>query len=202
MQRARCVRIVYRDSYITSFRRLMKNKLVLAALVLLAIGILLFTVSLQHSDVVDSKLVQTSAVTANNGSYSEVYFGEPANLNSSLTFVIPSNHGVYYEIYGVNNYTVNFHAETSFSFVSKGTAVNGTKVAINSVSVPQGQEYVLKVKSTGNSQVMVHTHVVANIFLVEPSSKNIGGPGVMLAMAGSVILAARVSYVYRQMNAI
>ncbi|AKA48917.1 hypothetical protein IX51_07190 [uncultured archaeon] len=202
MQKARCVRIVYRDSYITSFRRMIKNKLVLASFVLISLGIILFAISLQQAQVIDSKLIQTGSVAVDNSSYSSVYFGEPANLNSTLTFVIPSNHAVQYKIYSINNYTVNFHAKTSIALVSEGYAFNGTKVDVKPVSNPQGQEYMMMLKSNNGASFKVYADITANIFLAEPSNKNVGGPGVMFGMVGAVLLAAKISFIYGQLKTI
>ncbi len=197
MQRARQVRIVYRDSYLVSFRRMMKNKLVLASFVLIALGIVLFAASYQNSDVVNSKFIQDKTVTAVNGSYSDVYFVQPARLNSTISFSMSNNNITQYKIYGVDNYSTVYKAKSTTFLVAEGYAANGSTVQIDTNTGNPGQKYVIMVQSVGTNIFPVNVRVTSNIFLVEPSQKNIGGPGVMLGMAGSILLAARVSYIYR-----
>lgn len=200
LQRARYVRIVYRDSYLTTFRKIIRNKLVLASFVLIAIGIALIAVSYQHNDIVHSEFVQESTVSSTNGTFSSVYFNQPARMNVTVQFSMPSNSVAHYDIYGVDNYTTNYQVKSTTFFVTSGYIGNGSTVSIHKITGNQGQKYLVKLQSVGTGNFQVHVVVTSNIYLVEPSQRNIGGPGVMLGMAGAVLLAARISVVYKSIK--
>lgn len=200
MDRPRQVRIVYRDSYTSSLWRFVTSKAVVISVVLIATGLGLFVVSLHYDNVIQSKFIQGSSMTVTNSGSSDFYFSEPAEITSNATFTIPSHSSVNYRLYRVDNYTQNFIAKTSLSLVAQGTAVNNTVVSIGQVYTPQGQEYMFAVNTSGQVPVNAHISVTAMILLTEHSDRYLGGPGIMLGMAGSLIFAASVPSIYRRMK--
>lgn len=200
MDRARQVRIVYRDSYASSLWRFVSSKPVVISVVLIGTGFGLFVASLHYNNIIQSKFVQSDSITVSAQGESNFYFSEPAEIMSNATFTMPVLHSVSYRLYEVDNYSQNFIAKTSLTLIAQGMAVNNSLVSIGQVYNPQGQEYMFSVNTTGQSAFNAHITVTALILLTEHSDRNLGGPGIMVWMAGSLLFAASVPRIYRRMK--
>lgn len=200
MDKARQVRVVYRDSYLTTLRRLLRNKFVIVSMILMLAGVIMFANSLQHNDVIKSKFAQEQVMQVTPNSNTTFYFNEPGYIPSNVSFSIPGANTVFYNIHGVDNYTRGSQEYTYTFGVTSGTASNNSVVKISKTYNPQGQEYILMIHSTNGQSFKVHVSVVAWIFLIEHSDSKIGGPGIIMAVTGAIVLSASVSRIYRSMR--
>lgn len=200
MDRARLVRIVYRDSYLLSLKRFIFSKPVIISVILIGSGISLFATSLQHNDVIQSSFVQSANLNVSDNGNTAFYFAEPANIMSNVTFTMPAGKSAFLQIYKVDNYTHDFIQKTSYTHIYTGAVSSGERIQVNSVYNPQGQLYMIQMNTSSTSSFTTHVSVTAMIILTEHADRNLGGPGIMLGMAGALIFSASVSRIYRRMK--
>ena len=99
MPRPRIVRRERKETRVQLTKRVLTNKFVLVALILMAVGLIMIEVSYSYTDVIRTPNVTTIDKAVDNQSVSSLLFNQPYNVSENVTFIMPSNSSVHYELY-------------------------------------------------------------------------------------------------------
>jgi len=195
LPRPRIVRRERKETKVQLTKRVLTNKFVLVALILMAVGLIMIEVSYSYTDVIRTPNVTTIDKTVDNQSVSSLLFNQPYNVSENVTFIMPSNSSVHYELYKYYHIDSSGKLITQYTFMREGNASNNTVVHIEPTPNLQGQVYSLNMTSN-NGKFDVNIVAAYNITLVQHTSRYIGGGGLAMTIAGTVLLSYAITRIF------
>ncbi len=177
-------------------KRIAKDRLVIVSLVLIVVGMILIGYSYSYTDVLVTPNISTYQKTASNASTESVIILQPYNVSGNITFEMPQQYSVHYELYQYFHINNKGTLLTQYVPVEQGNATNNTVISISPTYHPQGQSYALNFTSNGNVSFPVKISAVFNVVIVEHTSRYVGGTGLALSISGAVVLAYAITRVF------
>ncbi|AKA47931.1 hypothetical protein IX51_01200 [uncultured archaeon] len=193
MPRTRIKLLEHRDRPKEVLLRVLKNRVFIASIVMMVVGVGLINLSYNYKDVIVNKNVHTFNTTVRNDSVSSVSFTQPYNVTENVNFDRMSESSVHYTLLQYDHLQSRTNEVSTYHTVGQGNASNGTMISISPTPNLQGQEYMLNLTSSSNSSSLVELSIAYNITVTKDSSRYIGGTGIGLTVSGIVLLAYAIS---------
>lgn len=193
MQRARILKVEYREPFQVRLKGFIKNRGVIASLIFIVIGAGMFSASFHFQDIILTPNHSYANMTASQNA-SSFSFVQPYNVTESIYFQMPSNQSAHFVLLSYFNY-VNVRDQRIITFkpVDSGNITNHSIVHMKRQVQVQGQEYYLNVTSGSNSSFNVFVNASYYEVLKEPTSRYVGGAGIILILGGVVSLAYMIT---------
>lgn len=217
--------VVHKEGVFRGLRRLLTNRCIAIALVLIVAGGGLLEYSLHQTDVINSPLIQQIQLNVSPSHNTSFDFAQPAGKKLYLNFTAPESGKIHYVLYKMPSYQVTFYSgNNSFSVyknyfmdetkqlkiktepmsnltkVGSGTASSGSTIVLNGQPGVLGQEYLLTVTSVSNNTFNAQVSATLNFQLTEHSDWTTGVFGGVLSFAGIFLLAIGISRVHKDTN--
>lgn len=175
-------------------KRVLTDKVTLAALILIITGLVMVQLSYHYTDTIITPNMKKMSVTLGSESSSSVHFYQNYKLTETVSFEMPSGDQVHYRLYQYNVYQsskgIIVH---QYVYLKNGTATNGSVVHLSSLFLPQGQTYSLNMTSLSGNSFQVQVTTLENVSVVEHSARDLGGPGVIMIILGAVLMAYAIT---------
>lgn len=195
LPKTKITRVEYKEPLASITKRILGSKLTVAAVVLIVVGVSLVEISYNYHETFSTPSKSSYVKAIDTNTTNTFSFVQPKNYAEHVYFTLPNSFNVSYKLVKYVQYTSVFGDKVvkKYSVSQTGNATNNTIITIPALQQGTSQEYLLNLTSHSSSTFTVHVLAQYNITVTKDSAINLGLPGLIIAIAGVIMLAYSVT---------